>query len=132
LGPEPVVTPPFVVSMPPAEPLPGSVSVPAGKAGLEIRSIHAAAASLTTHLQVPGPGEVKQFATIRTVGGTVNACSAQISAFDAGEATLDCELSREVRRRSRARWLKLEVRTRFAPMEGDAETLIRRVIVPRS
>lgn len=135
LGPEPVVTPPGDTSTPAVQPPPVVQSLPgpaAAEAGLRISWIHAAARALATHLQVAAAGQVKQTATIRTAGGTVNACSAEENAPEAGELDLVCDLSKEVRRRSRARWLRLEVRTRFVPREGDAETLTGRVFLPRS
>jgi CotH kinase protein len=98
---------------------------------MRLRTIRAAAGVLGTHLTLPSAGEVKQTATIRTADGVINACVAQLSVTGAEEATLSCHLSPEVRRRLRARWLKLEVRTRFTPQEGSAESLARQVFVPR-
>lgn len=139
LGPEPVVTPPDETPGDTAAPVAGSapaVQSPAGPtagAGLRIRWIHATPGALNTHLRPPAAGQVRQTATIRTASGTVNACSVEASAPEAGELTLTCDLSKEVRRRAQARWLKLELRTRFVPLEGDAdETLTRRVFLPRS
>ena len=129
LGPEPVVTQPGNAPTPAV--LPAPTVQPAPKAGLRIHRIHAAAGALVTHLRVSTAGQIKQTATIRTAGGTLNACSTEASASEAGELTLNCDLSREVRRRSRARWLRLELRTRFAPLEGEAETLTHRVFLPR-
>jgi hypothetical protein len=134
LGPEPVVTPPgdtpapALSSAPTVQPAPR----PIAKAGLRIDRIHAAARALVTHLEVAAAGKVRQTATIRSADGPLNACSAQATMSEAGDVTLACDLSKEVRRRSRGRWLRLEVRTRFAPWEGDAETVTQRAFLPRS
>jgi hypothetical protein len=127
LGPEPVAAP---ASEAPVAAVQPRLESPA-EARMKIHSIHAAARGLTTRLRVSMAGQVKQTATVRTTGGTVKACSVQASAPEAGDMTLGCDLSKEARRRSRARWLRLEVRTHFAPQEGEAETLTRRVFLPR-
>jgi hypothetical protein len=124
--PSPIVAQLSVIQ-PASEPPPG----PTPDAGLRIRWIHAVAGAVTTRLRIPAAGEVKQAATLRTAAGTINACSDEAGAAGAGEVTLDCELSKEVLRRSRARWLKLEVRTRFVPRNGEAESLTRRALLPR-
>jgi hypothetical protein len=127
LGPESVAAPASDAPVPVVQPRPE----PPAEAAMKIHSIHAAAGGLTTRLRVSMAGQVKQTATIRTASGPVKACSAQASAPEAGDMTLDCDLSKEVRRRSQARWLRLEVRTHFVPQEGEAETLTRRVFLPR-
>jgi hypothetical protein len=133
LGPEPVVTPPGDISIPAVRPTAVAQPSPEPTANsLRIRWLHVTAGGLATHLHASMAGEVKQTAAIATAGGRVSACSIEASVPEAGDLTISCDLSREVRRRLRARWLRLEVRTRFAPRVGEAETLSRRVFLPRS
>lgn len=134
LGTEPVETPPgeTPVDTPIPTGQPAPVVQPPSESGLRIRRIHAGGGVLRTHLLAPAPGQVKQVATIRTADGSIGACSAEASVPEAGGLTLDCDLSAEVRRRSRARWLKIDVRIRFESQGGEAETLTRRVLLLRS
>ena len=98
---------------------------------VKVHWIHVDDGALTTHLSVSREGLVRQTATIRTANGTINACSTQASVAGAGVVTLSCPLSKRVRQRARARWLRLAVQVRFAPRDGLAESLTRQVVLPR-
>jgi hypothetical protein len=86
---------------------------------------------LVTRLRLPEPGALNQRATIRTADGRIGVCATRAQATGMGGVTLRCELSTAARRRLRKRWLRLDVRTTFAPAAGRSETLARGVLAPR-
>lgn len=86
---------------------------------------------LITHLVVPGAGKVSQQVKMWAAGGPINVCVTHEHASEAGGVTLRCELSPLARRHLRKRWLRLNVYTTFAPLEGSATVLTRGVVARR-
>lgn len=87
--------------------------------------------TLVTQLTVPAAGQVSQRVEIRTVNGDLGACTAQQNATGAGSLIVRCGLSAAIQRRRRARWLKLNVTTRFKVRGRALESTFRRVLLPR-
>ena len=87
--------------------------------------------ALTSELTLRGAGTVSQRATISTADGTVVACRKQAEVDRAGDRTLNCPLTRAVRKRLQARWLRAALVTTFTPSSGNAESITRTVHLPR-
>lgn len=95
---------------------------------MRIERIAIAAGTLTTRLTVPAEGQAFQRVEIRTVDGLLPVCSTRAGVPEAGLVTLRCPLAATIQRRRRARWLKLNVRTKFTPVDGPSESNLRRVL----
>jgi hypothetical protein len=87
---------------------------------------------LIAQLHVSTAGQVVQTASIDTAKGRVEACSTRASVAGPVDLTLRCALSDSVRRRLRARWLKLDVHTRFTPAQGQALSTAREMLLRHS
>ncbi len=87
---------------------------------------------LITRLRLQRPGTVSQVARIQTAEGVLDVCSIPPLATGKGWTALRCELSAAARGRLRKRWLRFGLRTAFAPAEGTAEAVVRRIRVRRS
>ena len=86
--------------------------------------------TLKTELTLQRAGTVSQRATIVTADGPVVACRKQIEE-QAGDLTLSCPLTRPVRERLQARWLRATLVTTFIPSSGAAEAITRTIHLPR-
>lgn len=95
---------------------------------MRIERISVTAGRLTTELEVPAAGQVQQRVEIRTVNGPLAVCSARTNTPEAGPVTLRCGLSATIQRRRRARWLKLNVSTKFVASDGTVDSTFRRVL----
>ncbi len=98
---------------------------------LEVGHTRRHAGALVTHLWLPGPGVLSETARIRTVHGSLKACSTQVSVSTAGERDLHCPLSASILRRLHAHGLTLQVQTSFAPQDGSPESISRRIHLAR-
>jgi hypothetical protein len=97
---------------------------------LRLRGVELSGRTLTAQLDVPAPGRAAILA--KTLGkGRSTACSGEADAPAAGAASVSCRLSKAVRRRLAARWLKLRLEVTFKTPAGAIDSASRTIRLPR-
>ncbi len=125
------------VSVPPA-PAAGAGNIPSQSPAdvradtLEVGRAKASGGILRTELHIPAAGTISQRLKIATAGGEVGVGRAEMDVEGARDLILNCRLSAALRERLQARWLRIEVVTRFVPAIGRPESDSRRVRLQRA
>jgi hypothetical protein len=98
---------------------------------VQLMRLGAIARLVKTLLHIDQPGRVTETATMQTRNGARQVCSTRVQINTPGSLVLRCYLSRAARRHLRAHGLRLSITIRFVPQTGEAETIRRKVTVPR-
>lgn len=115
----------------PAAPVRQAALTAPGPTGLWVGATRAAGRTVATPVELHQPGTVVQRAWARIRGRSVAVCADRESRDRPGSLMLRCELSTAALRRLALRPLALAIGIGFAPAGGDAETVTRRLTLPR-
>jgi len=86
---------------------------------------------LRLRTRLKAPGRVRGWVSIQTKDGRRRVCAPDVSTDTAGIVVLPCRFSDSVRQRLRRSGLWMRVALRLTERDGDRETTVRRVRVPR-
>jgi hypothetical protein len=122
----PEITPP----PPPGPRTDPPTSQPKPLTPLRLHGVELSGRTLTATLDVPAPGRAAILA--KTLGkGRSIACSGEADAPAAGATSVSCRVSKAVRRRLAARWLKLRLEVTFKSPAGAIDSASRTIRLPR-
>jgi hypothetical protein len=98
---------------------------------LRLGRIVGAQGGLSVRLWAPAAGALELRATMATGDGDRTVCLGRARTSGAGAKTLDCRLTATARHHLVARWLRLQVRSRFVPDLGEPLLARREITLPR-
>ncbi len=88
------------------------------------------ATSITTQLNLPGPGNVVQVGTKKA--GTMIVCRARKTVAKAGKVTIICRLTAKARAARKQHALKVRLVTTFTPTGGTAKSVSRTLVLKKT
>ncbi len=99
-----------------------------------IKSLKGGTRTITTQLNLPGPGKVKQVGTTKLTrkARTTIVCTARKTVAAAGKVTITCRLSAKARAARKKHSLKLRLVTTFTPTGGTAKSVSKTLILKKT
>ncbi len=99
-----------------------------------IKSLKGGTRTITTQLNLPGPGKVKQVGTTKLTrkARTTIVCTARKTVAAAGKVTITCRLSAKARAARKKHSLKLRIVTTFTPTGGTAKSVSKTLVLKKT
>ncbi len=99
---------------------------------ITMKLLQISARSITTQLNLSGPGNVVQVGTTAKKAGTMIVCTARKTVAKAGNVTIICRLTAEARAARKKHSLKVRLVTTFTPTGGTALSISRTLVLTKT